>query len=149
MMLAALLLQINNLFRGKGAKAVGYENLEKHVKIVAKQLNTVDEEYPQPYFQGTSAKRRFISLEAMRKVLFDMASSLGRSKDFPADPFALDQPLLWLHRDCIEGHFIDKKSWLVQDWMLTSAQRAAYKIADDKRKQASDELLGIAQPPSF
>ena len=39
MMLAALLLQINNLFRGKGAKAVGYENQEKHLKIVAKQLN--------------------------------------------------------------------------------------------------------------
>lgn len=74
-----MLLHINNLIRGKGAKAVRYEVLEKHVKIVAKQLNTVNEEYPQPYFQGTSAKRRFISLEDMCKVLLDMASSLGRS----------------------------------------------------------------------
>lgn len=143
-----MLLQINNLFR-KGANAVGYEVLEKHVKIVTKQLNASDEEYPQPYFQGTSAKRRFILLEDMCKVLEAIASGLGRSKDFPADPFALNQPLLWLHRDCIEGHLIDKKTWVVQDWMLTDTQRAAYKTADDKRKKASDELLGITQSPSF
>ena len=39
MILAAfMLLQINNLCRGKGAKAVGYEVLERRVKIKAKHM---------------------------------------------------------------------------------------------------------------
>ena len=121
----------------KGLKGrLEYEQLEKHVKLLAKELNTPEAEYPQPYFQGTSATRRFIQLSTLSQVLYNMAVACGRA-DFPTDPFAVEQPLLWLDSACIEGHIIPQERWIVQDWMLTPAQRAAYK-ADDQRKQAED-----------
>lgn len=118
----------------KGQTALEHEQREKHVKVLAKDLNTPEAEYPQPYFQGTSAKRSFI-LNTMSKVLslaqrdlWESCAATGNChivQNLAHGIQLYEQPLLWLHSARMEGHIIAQKQWIMQDWVLTPAQCAA------------------------
>ena len=141
---------MNNLFR-KGSKQdmIPHEQLHSQCKDLAKDMSKAGTPYPQPYFQGVTAKRRFVTLQVMGSIITEMASHLGQADVSKEDPIMTGQPLQWLRSESILQHAkADKKEWHVQDWMLSGSQCSAYSNARSKLLEAagSDAAVLADQP---